>query len=82
MRLALNAVGRNEQASEASTIMAQLRARGKISYQELLIENFSHMRFGKKGFDEALSALATMGKIRQDQGVITVVDASDNGKGH
>lgn len=82
MRLALNAVGRNEQASEASTIMAQLRARGKISYQELLIENFSHMRFGKKGFDEALSALATMGKIRQDQGVITVVDTSDNGKGH
>lgn len=80
MRLALNAVGRNEQASEVSTIISQLRARGKVSYQELLIENFSHMRFGKKGFDEALSALATMGKIKQDGQTITLIEPSDNGK--
>lgn len=69
MRLALNAVGRNERSNETGQILAQLAAKGRMEYKELLIENYTNLREGKIGLDKALLELKLMGRAREDNGV-------------
>lgn len=65
MRLALNATGKNERAGSTHQILSQLRSKGKMTYSELLIENYHNLRFGKKDLDEGLVELRIMGLVGQ-----------------
>ena len=80
MRLALNAVGRNERTGELGQILAQIRSRGKMEYAELLVENFHNLRYGKKGLDEALGELRMMGHIEANGTTFSAVYPNGNGK--
>ena len=77
MRLALNAVGRNERSTETNQILAQLRSKRSISYRDLLVENYHNLKFGKASLDEAILELKTMGKVKEEAGTITL---TENGK--
>lgn len=71
MRLALNAVGRNERSGEAQAILAQLRVKGSMQYGELLAENFHNLKDGKQGLDRALEELRVMGDIKLEGSTVT-----------
>lgn len=79
MRIALNAVGRNDRSAETQQILAQLRVRGRIPYKELLISNFHNLKEGKDGFDRAIVELRAMGKARLDKEDVVLVE-TPNGK--
>lgn len=70
MRLALNAVGRNERSVEAQQILAQLRVKGAMQYGELLAENYTNLKEGKVGLDRALEELKLMGDLRFEGSLI------------
>jgi len=81
MRLALNAVGRNERSNETGQILAQLAAKGRMEYKELLIENYTNLREGKMGLDKALLELKLMGRVREDNGTWIFSGLAPNGDG-
>jgi len=64
LRLALNAVGKNDASVETFRILQQIKSRSSVSYSETLIENYHNLRFGKKSLDQTLDELRTMGKIK------------------
>jgi len=66
IRLALNAVGRNERSIETDQILFQIKKRGTMTYKELLIENYVNLRDGQRGLDEALGELVVMQRVRRD----------------
>jgi DNA polymerase III delta prime subunit len=67
MRLALSAVGKNEWASAALHVLAQIRASGQLSYAKLLIANFHNL--GKKNLDTTLEELRISGRVRSVGGM-------------
>lgn len=66
MRLAMNAVGKNEASVETFHILQQIKSKGVMAYGELLIENYHNLKYGKRSLDQSLEELARMGKIRQE----------------
>jgi DNA polymerase III delta prime subunit len=64
MRLALNAVGKNETSGEGFHVLSQIAARKRVGYRELLIANYHNL--GKKGLDTILDELRSMGKIKAE----------------
>lgn len=73
IRLALNAVGKNDSAVETFHILQQLKSLRQADYGQLLIANFHNMKFGKRSFDQALEELRVMKKITQSGTTITYV---------
>lgn len=66
LRLALNAVGKNDSTVELFHILQQIRSKGSVGYGELLIENYHNLRAGKRSLDQMLEELRMMGKIKQE----------------
>lgn len=66
LRLALNAVGKNDTSVETFHIMQQIKSKGSIDYRELLIENYHNLRYGKRSLDQTLEELRMMGKVKQE----------------
>jgi len=66
MKLALNAVGKSDTANELYHIYSQIQSKGKMSYGELLVENYHALRFGAKSLDQILLELRSMKRIRQE----------------
>lgn len=66
LRLALNAVGKNDTSVETFHILQQIKSKGSINYAELLIENYHNLRYGKRSLDQTLEELRTMGKVKQE----------------
>lgn len=64
MKIALNAVGKNEWAAIAMYVLAQIRSKPAVTYQQLLIANFHNL--GKKNLDAVLDDLRMRGDIRYE----------------
>lgn len=70
MRLALNAVGKNDSSVEAFHILSQIKAQGRIEYGHLLIENYHNLKMGKNSLDQFLEELQAMGRIRREGNIL------------
>lgn len=68
MRQALNAVGKNEYASQGMHVLAQIRSKGSLTYAQLLIANYHNL--GKKNLDMILEELRMSGRVKQGKGGI------------
>lgn len=68
IRLALNAVGKSDTSNELYLILSQLKARGSMSYADLLLENYHNLRYGKKSLDQILEELRFMGRAKNEGG--------------
>lgn len=67
MRLALNAVGKNDAAVESFHVLSQIKAnRQGIPYSRLLMENYHNLKYGRKSLDQTIDELKMMGMIRQE----------------
>lgn len=73
IRLAMKAVGKNDASVETFHILSQIKAKGKMTYSQLLVENYHNLKFGKKSLDQALEELRMMGRIKQEGSVFEIV---------
>lgn len=64
MKKALSSAGKNEWATDALRVLAQIRVKGQVSYRDLLVANFHNL--GKKNLDSILEELRVSGRIRYD----------------
>lgn len=66
IRLALNAVGKNDSSVETFHLLQQIKSMKQVPYAQLLVTNFHQMKYGKRSFDQALEELRMMGAIKQE----------------
>lgn len=79
MRQSLNAVGKNEDSADTYMILSQIKNAGKISYAELLAENYSSLRYGMKSLDQKLEELTRMGFVLREGPLVVIRGPRSNG---
>jgi hypothetical protein len=67
MARAFSAVGKNEHSTDLERVLAQLQARGRMAYGELIAANYHSIN--KRTLDEILEQLRQMGEIAVDNRV-------------
>lgn len=66
MHRAMEAVGKSDTSNELNHILSQIRASGNdgVELKDLLIANYSALRFGVKSFDQIVEELVRMGRVK------------------